>query len=1005
MKYLIPILLFPVLAQANLRDTVPSGVPQLFGGKYYKFNGYILADSFIMNAPGDTNNIPYYPSLKFKSTDNTWYGYNRSRWLKFLTQTDFYNLNLQQVTDNGNTTTDTIQVGGIRTHTILPDTTSQADYEIEVFPDLQGMTLNHPDQLSGMFDWVISNRVSKNIKAVLTLGDLTDNNSSAEYTRLDTNFDKLDVVDIPYIGVIGNHDYNNLSSRITTNFNSLGMGESRYVGHSWKGNAFHNKAENFYIKFDVYNTKYLVVGMEYIPSDTALQWAGRVIDSFPDRKVIITTHAYITTFGERSTDTSEYSSIASGYGTAANSGVDLWNNLIRKKKNIFMVLGGHFINLGVGYDSLPYVKRFVDIGDNGNLIHQFLVNYQRVGGQGAIGPNPFENGGNGYFMRLRFSPSKAKVYASFYSSLFNQYDPLTDSFSLDQPGIEVLSSVGIEGKLTVGEETRLDSNVYISKFPKNRFVTTTFNGQLDTSTFFITDVVKNVNNGLSKDADSTKLGQNINQSGDPAALHADREIPLNGFDLRLKNIGRGATGIFKLYKDPGKSIAIPFIQFRDQRDSILANIGADSLFNVYMGSRSGQALTTGNMNTFMGYRAGWNVTTGLRNTLIGESAGAAISTGIRNAAFGARSLLNCTTGNENTALGTGLAALTTGNNNIGIGYLSAVSLSTGSFNIAMGGGSATTSPLERNVSGNRNVAIGTGTLGEVGVTTSNFSGSIAIGINAGRTGSVGDRNILIGDSCSTNQNRGYGNVIIGAQALSTSSALGDTNVIISPRLTNPGGGFTNNNIVLGANFRSTSTLSNVTIIGAGMTNDVNNVVRLGRDDQNVIMGSTASIANNGFRLQVRGAGYIMDSLKIDNIPTGSVTDSLLVKRNNVVYNIPHTEFSGTYTPTLTNGTNVAASTAYPCQYMRVGNVVTVSGKVDIDPTAVGATTLGVSLPIASSLGNDYEAGGTTSAGLESFVGSIKADPTNDRVQIDFVIPTLGSISNTSWYFTFTYQIL
>lgn len=65
-------------------DTVPSGVPQLFGGKYYKFNGYVLVDSFIMTAAGDTNNIPYFPSLEFKSSDNRWYGYDRTRWQRLL---------------------------------------------------------------------------------------------------------------------------------------------------------------------------------------------------------------------------------------------------------------------------------------------------------------------------------------------------------------------------------------------------------------------------------------------------------------------------------------------------------------------------------------------------------------------------------------------------------------------------------------------------------------------------------------------------------------------------------------------------------------------------------------------------------------------------------------------------------------------------------------------------------------------------------------------------------
>lgn len=114
--------------------------------------------------------------------------------------------------------------------------------------------------------------------------------------------------------------------------------------------------------------------------------------------------------------------------------------------------------------------------------------------------------------------------------------------------------------------------------------------------------------------------------------------------------------------------------------------------------------------------------------------------------------------------------------------------------------------------------------------------------------------------------------------------------------------------------------------------------------------------------------------------------------------------SGVYTPTLTNGTNVAASTAYECQYIRVGSVVTVSGKVDIDITAAGAYELGLSLPVASNLGADEDCAGT-GAGANNPNGSpiyIKADATNNRASLN------GSdtdVSNHAHYFTFTYQII
>lgn len=109
--------------------------------------------------------------------------------------------------------------------------------------------------------------------------------------------------------------------------------------------------------------------------------------------------------------------------------------------------------------------------------------------------------------------------------------------------------------------------------------------------------------------------------------------------------------------------------------------------------------------------------------------------------------------------------------------------------------------------------------------------------------------------------------------------------------------------------------------------------------------------------------------------------------------------SGTYTPTLTNGTNVATSIAYACQYMRVGSVVTVSGKVSIDPTATGITILSLSLPIASTLGATENLGGTTICQGISQFGSILGLSGLARMDI---ISTNTAIQD--YYFTFTYII-
>jgi hypothetical protein len=115
-------------------------------------------------------------------------------------------------------------------------------------------------------------------------------------------------------------------------------------------------------------------------------------------------------------------------------------------------------------------------------------------------------------------------------------------------------------------------------------------------------------------------------------------------------------------------------------------------------------------------------------------------------------------------------------------------------------------------------------------------------------------------------------------------------------------------------------------------------------------------------------------------------------------------FSGTYTPSLTNTTNIAASTASVCQYMRVGNVVTVSGTVAIDPTAAGRIVMGMSLPIASNFSGAANCGGTFvgSAVTTDNAGAVIADATNDRATFDGVV---ADIANRTYGFSFTYRVI
>jgi len=116
--------------------------------------------------------------------------------------------------------------------------------------------------------------------------------------------------------------------------------------------------------------------------------------------------------------------------------------------------------------------------------------------------------------------------------------------------------------------------------------------------------------------------------------------------------------------------------------------------------------------------------------------------------------------------------------------------------------------------------------------------------------------------------------------------------------------------------------------------------------------------------------------------------------------------SGTYTPSLTNGTNMAASTAYPLQYLRVGNTVVVGGYVGIDATSAGYdTSMRMSLPISSNFTASTDAGGSGSAPCTGSTANdgwvFYATAATDDIQID---GRAMEAAARNMFFTFVYQV-
>lgn len=116
--------------------------------------------------------------------------------------------------------------------------------------------------------------------------------------------------------------------------------------------------------------------------------------------------------------------------------------------------------------------------------------------------------------------------------------------------------------------------------------------------------------------------------------------------------------------------------------------------------------------------------------------------------------------------------------------------------------------------------------------------------------------------------------------------------------------------------------------------------------------------------------------------------------------------SGSYTPTLTAGANVASQAAFACYYLRINNIVNVGCTINVDPTAAAptATQLGVSLPIASNFTTVSDLAGACSTNSGTTVaeaGGMFADTTNDRVDLSWM--TYNSALHTL-HCNFTYVI-
>lgn len=157
---------------------------------------------------------------------------------------------------------------------------------------------------------------------------------------------------------------------------------------------------------------------------------------------------------------------------------------------------------------------------------------------------------------------------------------------------------------------------------------------------------------------------------------------------------------------------------------------------------------------------------------------------------------------------------------------------------------------------------------------------------------------------------------------------------------------------------------------------------------------------------VIAAGALTTGLTNANVNVRSLTVTRTAVTGTPVTNDGNV-FSGTYTPTLTNSTNVAASTPVECFYTRVGNVVTVTGQVSIDiTTTLTDSVLLMTLPIASAFTVDRNCSGTGASSTAGTYGTetiaILANVAGGSAEFRL---RPASVANLDYRFSFAYRVL
>ena len=273
---------------------------------------------------------------------------------------------------------------------------------------------NKPEYIAMLYDWIIENKEKHKIEYVMGLGNVTKNSYAAEWDHAKAQIYRLSGI-VPFSIARGNRDKLETQIRREENGNWVWpdeLGSSSLFNRTFDNETYRAEIDGCFEEGDVANTynafeiaghKYLLICLDYGPSDAQLEWAGKLCEQFADHQVIITTNSYLFRDGTLLDENDAYP--ASKNQGGVNNGDGIWDKLVRKYANIILVLSAH--------DPWDHIVCTQTEGDNGNVVTQLLINPQNM--------DAGLEDSTGMIAMLYFSEDGKTVTVRYYSVTRNQY--------------------------------------------------------------------------------------------------------------------------------------------------------------------------------------------------------------------------------------------------------------------------------------------------------------------------------------------------------------------------------------------------------------------------------------------------------------------------------------------------------------------------------------------------------------------------------------------------------